>query len=71
MKKWPKGRAREFLLLNDLLIDCASLDSGNRVIEKMQRIVKAAKKLRDTNLDTGRDSFWHFLVALRSEDEAK
>lgn len=47
-KPWPLHRRKQLETLLRLLNECTSLNTGNQVIERMQRIIKAADKLNKT-----------------------
>ena len=63
VKKWPDDRKEELKMLIDLLSDCYGLNSSSHVIERMQRIVIAAKSLKGHDLNSGRKNFEQFLIA--------
>ncbi len=69
--KWPLDRVKELILLQELLHDAQGLNSGSGVIECMQRCISASKKLSQGCIDTGRPSFFQFIVEVRARDEGR
>lgn len=60
--KWPKDRRTELLNLQSLLTEVSYIDHGSGVIERLQHCISIAENLTATDLHTGRDSFFQFLV---------
>lgn len=69
-ERWSIARWRELEKLGRLLRDCESLNSGNCVIERMQRLIKGAKKLTNWNHGSERSSFIRFLQEQARHDYA-
>lgn len=59
---WNESRRAELRELSELLDDCESIDNADRVLARLQRIVRRAKALRKSDLDAPRHSFMQFLI---------
>lgn len=59
--EWDGGRCDELEQLRAMVNDCQSLDSGNLVIERMQRLIKTSQELDGSNWRRERPSFLEFL----------
>jgi hypothetical protein len=72
-KAWPRSRIKELTALEKLLRDVASLNTGNCVIERMQRCIKAAEKLGRSDFQAARvrPSFIRFLDELACPIETR
>ncbi len=68
---WPMDRVEELILLRELLEDVSNLDAGSGVLLRMKRVIDASKKLMAGDINTGRLSFWQFLIEVRARDEGR
>lgn len=61
VEPWSVRRWKQLEQLERLLIECESLNAGNCVIERMQRLIKGAKELRKWDMSGQQPSFVNFL----------
>ena len=59
---WSEDRRAELVELEQLLMDAESLNSGSGAIERMQRLVEIAKKLKRSDARLAKPSFMQFLL---------
>ena len=58
---WPEDRRKELEELSRMLYDASNLNAGNKVIEKMERLIDGADKLTTSDRELRRTSFLNFL----------
>lgn len=68
---WSIRRWKQLKDLERLLMDCESLNAGNGILQRIERLIKGAEKLRRWGDDS--QSFWNFLQeqAIASEPMRK
>jgi len=62
MKTWSKFRRKQLAELEELLREAETINHGNHCAERILRCEKLAKRLCDSDLNTGRASFLGFLI---------
>ena len=68
---WTELRIQQLDMLEELLRECESIDSGNRIIGRLQRIEELAKKLSHGNLRKAEPSFVRFLDSLAIKERTE
>lgn len=66
--KWTEARCKELSKLHELLREVSVMNRGSGIIERIQLCEKIANALTKTNYNTGRSSFYQFLVSLAAEE---
>ena len=67
---WPHFRKRQLWKLRLLLIEVQTLDHGSGVTDRIRRCESLARAL-ESDIKSGRDSFWNFLVQECNDPAAK
>lgn len=68
-RKWNKSRRKELAMLQELLREVASINSGNCCLERIRRCIGMAEKLHLSSLEKPRKSFMSFLIAAAAGQE--
>lgn len=68
---WTDERLEELEILVKLVRECCSINSGNGIISRLQRIQELAVELENRDSVTERDSFLGFLQCLARIDRPK
>jgi hypothetical protein len=68
--QWTASRCRELEQLHTLLVDAATMNHGSNVVQRIERCERIATRLNSSNLNTGRDSLFQFLVHLAGTERA-
>ena len=60
--EWPEDRLRELEDLRRLLTEVTLINRGNCALERIRECIEIAERLWSTDFDTGRVSFFQFLI---------
>lgn len=66
--RWDDERCAELEMLQRLVREVASINSGNRCLQRIADCIDMAEKLNGTNYDTGRSGFVRWLYELAIDD---
>jgi hypothetical protein len=67
--KWNKSRRKELAILQELLREVSSINSGNYCLERIKSCIDMAEKLSRSSLEKPRRSFMTFLIAAAAGQE--
>lgn len=59
---WSKEQKKQLMILQELLRDVRSLNTGSNVLEKLERCIQRSEALLHTDLTTAKPSFMAFLI---------
>lgn len=68
---WTDDRTTELTELWDLLNEVSVINKGNCVLERLQKCISLAEKLKTSDIETGRMSFITFLNQQAIKDRVK
>ena len=69
---WTDDRVKELKLLQQLLMEVQSINTGNRAIEHMQKAIEIAETLyRNEIVEEPRAGFMSFLETLCGKDRSR
>lgn len=66
--RWDDDRCAELEMLQRLVREVSSINSGNRCLQRIAECIEMAEKLNSTNYDTARPGLVRWLHELAIED---
>jgi hypothetical protein len=66
--EWTEDRLKELDKLDDLLIGISNINNGSDFIGRMEECIQIATSLKRSNINTGRKSFFQFLISQVHKD---